>query len=232
MDYEQFITEIQKYWDLRSKGLKKKANLFLFEFTGHFKEGVSESEADDILFQFCREYIDEMNFPGTNLPRRHLPFQITELINSYLIRECEKNKMPQMRWMFQLFGNYYNPHDPKCEHNPYYILEQAYKHEQCDQQTVELYFGEQVNHLWFGQHHFPEGCIITKDDFEHTVGTANRIFSEKSVNPSLVAEFEYYVKLYHIYFKWEENGRSGDFYEMCNNEGMEYKEIATFYYTR
>lgn len=23
MDYEQFITEIQKYWDLRKKGLKK-----------------------------------------------------------------------------------------------------------------------------------------------------------------------------------------------------------------
>ena len=26
MDYEQFITEIKKYWDLRKKGLKKQAN--------------------------------------------------------------------------------------------------------------------------------------------------------------------------------------------------------------
>ena len=33
MDYEQFITEIKKYWDLRKKGLKKQANSFLFAFT-------------------------------------------------------------------------------------------------------------------------------------------------------------------------------------------------------
>ena len=38
MSYEQFITEVQKYWDLRQKGLKKQANKFLFAFTNHFKE--------------------------------------------------------------------------------------------------------------------------------------------------------------------------------------------------
>ena len=37
MDYEQFITEIQEYWDLRKKGLKKQANRFLFTFTESFK---------------------------------------------------------------------------------------------------------------------------------------------------------------------------------------------------
>lgn len=41
MSYEHFITEIQKYWDLRQKGLKKQANKFLFAFTNHFKEHVS-----------------------------------------------------------------------------------------------------------------------------------------------------------------------------------------------
>lgn len=130
MDYGQFITEIQKYWDLRERGLKKQANKFLFAFTKQFKEHVPEPEANVILFQFCREYIDEMKFPGDPLPRRHLPFQMTELLNDYLIRECEKNKMPQMRWAFQIFGNYSNPHDPKREHNPYHILERAYAHEE------------------------------------------------------------------------------------------------------
>ena len=95
MDYEQFITEIQKYWDLRKKGLKKQANRFLFAFTKEFKEKVSETDTDAILFQFCRKYIDEMKFPGDNLPRRHLPFQMTELLDSYLSRECEKNLIPQ-----------------------------------------------------------------------------------------------------------------------------------------
>ncbi len=54
MDYKQFITEIQKYWDLRDKGLKKQANHFLFAFTRRFKEEVSEQESDDILFQLVK----------------------------------------------------------------------------------------------------------------------------------------------------------------------------------
>lgn len=232
MDYEQFITEIQKYWDLREKGLKKQANKFLFAFTKHFKEHVSNSEADTILFQFCREYIDEMKFRGDHLSRRHLPFQMTELLNDYLNRECEKDKMPQMRWAFQIFGNSYNPHDPKCEHNPYHILERAYAHEECDQLTVDLYFGQQVDYLWWGQHHFPEGCIITQEEFDYTVCTAERILVEKKVAPQLVAEFEYYVKLYHIYFDWQANGRNGSFYEHCKEEGIEYKGIPVFYYKK
>lgn len=81
MSYEQFITEIQKYWDLRKKGLKKQANSFLFDFTKYFRENVSDVDADTILFQFCKEYIDEMKFPGDNLPRRHLPFQMTKLLD-------------------------------------------------------------------------------------------------------------------------------------------------------
>lgn len=102
MIYEQFITEIQKYWDLRKKGLKKQANSFLSAFTKYFKENVSERDADAVLFQFCKEYIDEMKFPGDHLPRRHLPFQITELLDSYLSRECERDQMPQMRWAYQI----------------------------------------------------------------------------------------------------------------------------------
>ena len=64
MDYEQFITEMQKYWGLREKGLKKQANGFLFSFTKYFKENVADADADAIMFQFCREYLDEMKFPG------------------------------------------------------------------------------------------------------------------------------------------------------------------------
>lgn len=155
MSYEQFITEVQKYWDLRQKGLKKQANKFLFAFTNHFKEHVSDSDADLILFQFCREYIDELKFPGDHLPR-----------------------------------------------------------------------------LWWGQHHFPEGCIITQEAFHHTVCTADRILSEKKVDPELVSSFEYYVKLYHIYFDWQAKGRVGCFYEQCKMEGIGYKGIPTFYYEK
>ena len=92
MDYEQFITEIKKYWDLRKKGLKKQANSFLFSFTKSFKENVLDADADAILFQFCREYLDEMKFPGDDLPRRHLPFRLTNKHTFYekYYESCEK----------------------------------------------------------------------------------------------------------------------------------------------
>ena len=50
MNYEQFISEVQTYWDMRSKGLKKQANGFLSEFIKRFRENVSKGDADDILF--------------------------------------------------------------------------------------------------------------------------------------------------------------------------------------
>lgn len=230
MDYEAFIAEVKKYWDLRSKGLKKQGNRFLFQFTEKFKREVPEGEADEILFQFCREYIDEQKFPGDHLPRRHLPFQLTELLNSYFNRECAKNKMPQMRWAFQIFGEYYNPHETGEEDKPYHILERAYAHEKCDQQTVDLFFNAQVGTLWWGQHHFPEGCLITREEFESTQKTADRILLEKPVDVGLVEEYQYYVKLYQSYFEWEETGRTGDFCQLCRERGMEFEALPAFYY--
>ena len=231
MNYDTFITEIKKYWDLRSKGLKKQANGALFQFTEYFKKNVSQSDADGILFRFCTEYIDELKFPGDNLPRRHLPFQLSELLNDYLVRASEENKMLQMRWFFQIFGNRYNPHDRKMEHDPYCILERAYMHEQCDQQTVDLYFNAQIDFLWWGQHHFPEGCIIAREAYEKTVQTADKILSEKTVDPSLVDAYKYYVNLYQIYYDWHDTGRNGDFGELCEAAGINFKAVPAYYYT-
>lgn len=232
MSYEEFVTEIKKYWELRSQGLKKQANRFLFQFTEHFKKDISRDEADDILFHFCRDYIDEIKFPGENLPRRHVPFQLSELLYHYFNRECEENKMPQMRWAFQIFGKYYNPGGPEGEKNPYYILEKAYAHDQCDQQTVDAYFGEQVDVLWWGQHHFPEGCLITRKEFEDTVEMAKKILSENSVEQGLAEDFAYYEKLYHIYFDWEKQGKKGDFYQLCKEEGIAFESMPAFYYSQ
>ncbi len=84
MNYGQFITEIQKYYDLRDKGLNKQTNRFLFAFTNRFKENVSEKEADDILFQFCKEYVDEKKFSDTDMPDR-LQFLFQKLSDIWII---------------------------------------------------------------------------------------------------------------------------------------------------
>lgn len=84
MNYGQFITEIQKYYDLRDKGLNKQANRFLFAFTNRFKENVSEKEADDILFQFCKEYVDEKKISDTDMPDR-LQFLFQKLSDIWIV---------------------------------------------------------------------------------------------------------------------------------------------------
>ncbi len=227
MYYNEFIVEIKKYWDLRNKGLKKQANSFLFEFTDYFKKNVSVEDSDKILFQFCHEYLDELKFPDDGLP-----FQMTKLLYNYFCRECIKNKMPQLRWAYQIYGIIFNPDDSKYNDGSYNILEQAYTHEQCDQQTVDFYFNEQINFLWLGQHHFPEACLITHEEFDNTLKLANKILSEKPVSPLLVEEFKYYIKLYNIYFDWQENGRKDSFYENCEEAGIEFEGIPAIYYKK
>lgn len=232
MNYNEFILKINKYWDLRSKGLKKQANSFLYGFVEYFKKNVSVEDEDKIFYQFCREYLDELKFPGEDLPRRCLPFQIIELLHSYFCRECIKNKMPQLRWAYQIYGNGFNPDNSMYNDGSYNILQKAYIHEECDQQTVDFYFNEQINFLWLGQHHFPEACLITREEFENTVNLIDKIILENPVEPLLVEEFKYYANLYNIYFDWHSNGRKGSFYEICETAGLEFEGIPAIYYKR
>ena len=91
-------------------------------------------------------------------------------------------------------------------------------------------FREQLVSLWWGQHHFPESIRITKEEFENIVGVATKILSEKTVDPQIVEEFEYYMKLYQIYFEWQNNDRNGDFYELFRKEGLAFEGVPVIYY--
>ena len=234
MTYDEFKSGVDEYIALVDKGLKKQANKLLFEFADSFKANVSDVEADGILCQFCRDILEDGGYPkfrefgfrGTS----RLPFQLSGLVFDYLMRECERNKMPQMRWEYQLFGKYCNPHDPKNEHSPYEILERAYDHPECDQLTVDLYFNAQLDELGFGAHHFPDGCCITREYYEECVGICEKIIAEKQVHEGLAAEYRYYKALYELWYKWNDGGRDGDFDELCRREGLEFAPVKAFYY--
>lgn len=235
MTYDEFKSGVDEYIELVDKGLKKQANKLLFEFADRFKANVPENEADVILYQFCRDILEEGGYPkfrefgfrGTY----QLPFQLSGLVFDYLMRECGRNKMPQMRWEYQLFGKYYNPHDPKNEHSPYEILERAYDHPDCDQMTVDLYFNAQLDELGFGAHHFPDGCCISREYYGECVGICEKILAEKEVHDGLAAEYRYYKALYELWYKWNDGGRSGDFDELCRREGLEFASVSAFYYS-
>lgn len=236
MTYGEFKAGVDEYIELVDKGLKKQANKTLFELADRFKAEVSEDEADGILHLFCRDILEDNGYPkfrefgfrGTT----QLPFQLSGLVFDYLIRECEKNKMPQMRWEYQLFGKYYNPHDPKCEHSPYEILERAYNHPECDRLTVDLYFDAQLNELGFGAHHFPEGCCISREYYEECVSVCEKILSEKTISPEMEREYREYKTLYELFYNWIDNGRVGRFDEICRDAGLDFAPVPAYYYTK
>lgn len=233
MNYEEFCAGLREYWELFDKGLKKQANKYLFEFADDFKKNVPQAEADELLCRFCRECLDEDHFPEfKRFGFLRLPFQLTGLLNDFLNRECGREKMPHMRWAYQLFGMYYNPHDPKNLNDPYHILERAYAHPDCDQKTAELYFYQQVSELGFGAHHFPEGCCIARTLYEKDVNTAEKILSEKTIDPRMVEEFEYYKKLYEVYYGWRCRGGTEDFYMLCEAAGIGFTAGRAFYYKK
>lgn len=232
MTYEEFCSEIEKYWELFNNGLKKQANKHLFAFAERFGAEVARDNGDELLFRFCRDYLDGDRFDShKQYGIERLPFQLTGLLNDYLAHECKAEKMPQMRWAFQLFGRYYNPHDPKqTSLKPYDILAKAYEHPECDQKTVDLYLEQQVEWLSFGAHHFPDGCCIARESYEETIKTAERIIGEKPVPAVLAEETYYYKALYEMYYNWHDGGRNGDFAELCKAEGIEFNAIAAYYY--
>lgn len=232
MTYEEFTAGLGEYSALFEKGLKKQANKFLFAFVEDFSKNVPQSEADELLFRFCREFYDEGKFTEFRIydsPR--LPFQLTGLMHEYLKRECLAEKMPQLRWAYQLGGRYYNPHDPNLEQDPYDILERAYSHPDCDRKTVELYFECQIDELGFGAHHFPEGCCIAREAYEEDVKIAEMILSEQELPPEYAEELEFYKTLYRVYFEWHDGGRNGDFNALCEAAGISFTAPKAFYYT-
>lgn len=229
MTYEEFITGISKYWELFEKGLKKQANKFLFGFAEEFKRNVPRDEGDALLCQFCRDYIDGDRFDEHKRFGLSLPFQLTGLLGDYFIRECKAEKMPQMRWMFQIFRRY---HTNQTELDPYNMLEKAYVHPDCDQKTVNLYLEEQVACLEFGAHHFPEGCCIAREEYEDTIKTAEKIIAEKEVPAHLAEETRYYKALYELYYKWSDGGRIGNFEELCVSERLGFRAVKAFFYKK
>lgn len=229
--YEKFIDGIGKYYELYEKGLKKQANKYIKAFAADFKKSVMQSESDDIMFHFCRELIDEDKHKKfKERGNGSLPFEINRLVWEYLKHQCELEKMPHLRWTFQLYGRYHNPFNQKWEINMYDILLKAYRHKDCDQKTVDLYFGEQLDFLAYGAHHFPEACIITKKAYEKAVENSESVVKEKFVRPELAEKLEYFKKLYQCFFAFEESNREKDFYKLCGDCGIDSDEAWTYFY--
>lgn len=79
-----------------------------------------------------------------------------------------------------------------------------------------------------GAHHFPDCCLITKQHFLGTVNTAQEITRNHSVNEALLHVFHYQCKLYECYYQYEAEGKTRDFYEICEQAGLDFEQPKTY----
>ncbi len=219
--------ELCEYLRLYDAGLKKRANEYLKGAVRKFKSEFSEAERDCALGELCREILDESKSELKNLKNRgngELPFELGELVGEYLKRRCIAGEMPHLRWAYQICMRGLH------ELGRGELLRRAYRHERCDERTVELYFCMLLDALDWGAHHFPEGCLIERAYYEQLTSEARDVMQKHKICAQLNLKFEYFVKLYECYFEFKSRGGEVDFYALCKEAGLNFTPVKSFYY--
>lgn len=227
MSYDTFIQGLLEYYAIYEKGLKKQANKYIEEYVKTMSTW-DEKDLNDVLFQFAKELCDDKCYDFTEMGKRgngRIPYALDIFLRDYLYSECLENKMPQLRWFYELYRN-----DKFGVQYAIEMLERAYAHECCDQKTVELLFLSWIDILDWGAHHFPDGCIITKETMENAVKQCEKIISEKEIDEAFKKQLRYYQILYACYDKYKEEGRVRDFEEYCDEANLEFVPINAYYY--
>lgn len=226
--YDVLMEGIRHYRGLFHDGLKKKANRFLTELADDLRR-LPENVRDQLLFQLCADICDGGD--SCSLKERgngRIPYALDQVVWEYLKRQCELDRMPQLRWTFELYN--YNPFDRTF--NPNDVLRRAFYHHERDEKTTAVYFGSLLSFLGWGAHHFPEGCIIERSSYEDTVRECHAVMEQVRVNENQLQALRCYESLYRCYYQYKENVETLDFYELCEASGISFESIPAYYCQR
>lgn len=224
ISYAEFMEGLNNYYELVDKGLKKKANQYIEVFVKELST-VDKDHLNTILYSFLKKLCDKNKYNEYSRGNGRLPYVLDNLLRDYLYAECTKNKMPQLRWYYELYRT-----DRIGHKYAFDMLEKAYEHEECDQETVNLLFEAHIGILAWGSHHFPEGCILERDKASFEIDTCKSILQNHAVEDSLLDALDYFERLYSCYFKYVDDGRVKDFDLYCIEEQIEFEPINAFFY--
>ena len=233
IDYSDL--EITKLWndyaDTRNKGLKKIANnklKKLIEFV-NFKDDHEKKEFVDYL---CNERIENENIEDFQQPL------IVDLILPVIIPMVNMEKMPYLRWLYQL--NIYNSLIYKKYDNllQYYnseeILIKANKIDCSDIKTVTLLIDMYMHDLWYGSHHLPDFILIDEKDVNNLLSKVSEIVKkyESHINcaNSIYEDIKYYRDLYESWFTYKCENLDLTFDEWCKRNNKDFSWVSAYYY--
>ncbi len=226
--YAEFINGVNEYYRLYNLGLKKQGNAYLREFVQKFRQR-PEDEKNEVLNDFCRFVCDTED--GKALLERgngSLPYEVNRIIWEYLKEKCNQNEMPHLRWFYELFNGRYAAY--KDDADTVDFLKRAYAHKDCDEKTVEFYYRHFLDVLSYGAHHFPECCLIDKEEYEFVFEKLKQISSEHAVPENLLQDADYFRKLYNAWESYLSENKKRPFEEYCADAGITFNEIITIYY--
>lgn len=217
MDFDTFIEGLLHYYQLYDKGLKKQANKYIETYVKTISDW-DKIKLNEVLFKLAQELCDVKKYDLLRLGRRgngRLPYALDVLLREYLYSECLEDKMPQLRWFYELYRN-----DKTRGVYAVDMLERAYSSAERDKKTTELLLDSWLDVLGWGAHHFPEGCIITKKEECDALEQCKKIISENEVDESSKEKLRYYELLYQCYYKYKNDGKRRSFQEYCDEAGL------------
>ncbi|WP_459195697.1 hypothetical protein [Wukongibacter baidiensis] len=226
--------EVSNRWNdyaaTRNKGLKKMANLKLKDLIEYINSQ-SEEDRERFVDYLCSERFEKGNIKDFQQPL------IEGLVLPEIIEAVKADKMPYLRWIYQLelysscnYKNidnieYYNSED---------ILIKANKIDASDIKTVHLLLEIYMDRLWFGSHHLPEFILIETDEVDNLLKKVDNIverYGDKISNiKNLLEEFSYYKDLYKSWFKYKKDCSNITFNQWCENNKKNYYWGKSFYY--
>lgn len=227
MEYYEFDNAMRHYYDLYEKGLKKQANQYMVDISGKI-EALDASEKDKIFHCFIGDLCDGCRYDY--LKERgngEIPFALKQGVKNWLYKRCLADKMPELRWFYELFFNDAFGMKYACD-----FLDKAYKSSACDGKTVNLLFASYIDILGWGAHHFPEVCIIDCAARDRALEQCRKIMEEKSVDEKLQAQLKYYEILYSCYNDYCRDGKKKEFEQYCNEADIEFYKCKAFYYEK
>lgn len=216
----QFYQELEDYMALYEKGLKKQAKRLIEQTMVKFDAFDTEIK-HNIMLVMCKDFCDDRQYFSALLERGNgeMPFALSKRIRPILIQDCEEYKMPAMRWFYQL----YRDRD---------ILQNAYNHTDCDQKTVDLYFNTLIDDLYWGAHHFPEGCLIDEQEYRQIIRDCEAVQKKHQPTQTLIEGFSYYQRLYELWWLYQASDKTKEFSVLCEESGLSFSPEITIYYEK
>ena len=226
MDYSTFSQYLDEYGELWHRGLKKQANSVMKELVDQLEKLLTNEERDALIIPFCQEFFARKAQGESPLGHHgRLPYGLEQLVEKTMGRQCDRRGMPWLRWYYELFC-----HNPIFSERALARLRQALACKDVDQESINLYFDELLEWLWFGRHHFPEGCIYPTEEYHDLINEGEGLIRKFSFDDRRIASFQLHKRLYDCWDEWKARGQEGSFEDLCDEMSVPFRATSTYYY--